>query len=522
MGEADQKPKNKVRLDRSVFWISLIVLILVSSLLLLNPKSSLSTLENMRQFMTHDLGWLFLGFVFGGLGWLIWLALSRHGAVCFGDLDEGPAYSNISWFGMLFCAGIGSNLLYFGTTEWIGYSLDPSPLSGASPGSPEAADWAGAYSFFHWGIAAWATYAIATLPIAYILHIRRSNTLRISTACDAVLGKHAKGPLGKCIDILFIFGLVGGVATSLGIGIPMISAVASDIFGVERGLALDTAILIGLTIMFSISVSAGLDKGIKRLSDINVGLAIVLLAFLLFSGPTSFIINQAFDSLGVMFQNFLELSLYTGAGDSSSFAQDNTIFFWAWWLAWAPFMGLFIARISKGRTIRQVVFGVVGGGSLGCWVGFAILGHSTMHLLQSEHPEISTLVQQAKETNTGVDAPQIMVELLHAQPFAIVVSIVFFMLSFIFVATSLDSAAFTIAATASKDLPPEGQPPRWHRLVWAFVLGGTALSLMILGGLEVLRAASVVVGLPLVFVVAIMMWSLMRNLNKTGPGAPPG
>lgn len=345
---------------------------------------------------------------------------------------------------------------------------------------------------------------------------RRSNTLRISTACDAVLGKHAKGPLGKCIDILFIFGLVGGVGTSLGIGIPMVSAVASDIFDVERGLALDTAILIGLTIVFSASVSAGLDKGIKRLSDINLILATALLAFFLFVGPTSFIINQTFDSMGVMLQNFMEMSLHTGAGNSDSFAQDSTIFFWAWWLAWAPFMGLFIARISKGRTIRQIVLGVVGGGSLGCWTGFAILGHSTMHMAEDKDSAIASLIEQAQTTGTAVDAPQTIVELLHAQPFSMVVSIVFFILCFIFVATSLDSAAFTIAATASDDLPPEGQPPRWHRLVWAFVLAATALSLMYLGGLEVLQAAAVVVGLPLIFVVAIMMWSLVRHLKKTG------
>ena len=203
---------------------------------------------------------------------------------------------------MLFCAGIGSNLLYFGTTEWMGYSLTPPPLSGATPESPAALDWAGAYSFFHWGIAAWGTYAMATLPIAYILHVKRSRTLRISTACRELIGKSADGAVGKGIDILFIFGLVGGVGTSLGVGIPMLSAVASELFGVERGMLLDTFILLGLTAVFSYSVSAGLDKGIKLLSDINVGLAIALLGALLVMGPTNFIINQAMDSLAIMFQ----------------------------------------------------------------------------------------------------------------------------------------------------------------------------------------------------------------------------
>ncbi len=509
---ADGKGEHQVRLDKGVFWVSLTVLVTATTLLLINPEASLTHLKKVHLFMTHDLGWLFLGFVFVGILWLGWLAMSKHGDVVLGEQYDGPIFSNVSWLGMLFCAGIGSNLLYFGTTEWTGYFLSPPPISGAAPGSPAAADWAGAYSFFHWGISAWATYAIATLPIAYVLHVRRSPTLRVSTACDGVLGDYAKGPFGKAIDVLFIFGLIGGIGTSLGIGIPMISAVASDLFGVERGMGLDIAILAGLTAVFSFSVSAGLDKGIKLLSDINVGLAILLLGFIFFAGPTSFIINQAFDSLALMFQNFVEMSLRTDAGSDVSFAQDNTIFFWAWWLAWAPFMGLFVARISGGRTIRQVIVGVVGGGSIGCWAGFSILGHTTMNLAQTGSPAMTAIIDQAKQGGS-LDAPQMVVTLLQSMPASTMLSAVFFVLAFIFVATSLDSAAFTLAATASDDLPVDGQPPRWHRLVWAFVLAITALTLMQLGGLLVLQAASVVVGLPLVGVMGMMVWSLMRHLN---------
>jgi BCCT family betaine/carnitine transporter len=302
------------------------------------------------------------------------------------------------------------------------------------------------------------------------------------------------------------------VATSLGIGIPMISAVASDLFGVERGLSLDAIILVGLTVIFSLSVGAGLDKGIKRLSDINVVLAIVLLGFILVVGPSSFIVNQAFDSLALMFQNFIEMSLRTDAGQPVSFAQDNTIFFWAWWMAWAPFMGLFVARISGGRTIRQVITGVVLGGSLACWAGFSILGHTSMNLAERGHEGISALLAAAR-AGERFDGPQAVVELLHALPLSVPISAVFFVLTFIFVATSLDSAALALSAAASKNLPVEGEPPRWHRLLWAFVLGATALSLMYLGGLQVLQAASVVVGLPLVAVMGLMVASLMRHLS---------
>lgn len=478
------------------------------------PTESLEAMAGIHRTLTNDLGWLFLGFVFFAIIWLFWLALSKYGDVVLGRPDEAPEYGTVSWFGMLFCAGIGSNLLYFGATEWTGYFLSPPPLSGASALSLEAADWAGAYSFFHWGISAWTVYALAAVPVAFILHVKASTTLRVSTACSNALPDTGKNGLSKLIDILFIFGLVGGVGTSLGVGVPMLSAVASDLFGFERGMSLDVGIVIALTILFSYSVSAGLDKGIKLLSDINVGFALLLLGFVACVGPTSFIVNQAFDSLAVMFQNFVEMSLRMDAGGDASFAANNTVFFWAWWLAWAPFMGLFIARISRGRTIRQLIFGCALGGSVACWVGFSILGHTTMYMAAEGHSGMTQLMLNAQAPNGSLDAPQMVVELLNGLPLSSAVTVVFFILSFIFVATSLDSAAFTLASTASINLPNDGQPHRWHRLVWAFVLAGTALSLMYLGGLKILQTASILVGFPLLFVMMLMMRSLMTDLRS--------
>ena len=510
----DPNEQSVILLDAQVFWPALIVLLGVTGLLLTFPEASLKHMQSVHHYLTHDLGWLFLGAVFFALVWLGWLSTSRYGAIRLGPQNAEPAYSDISWFGMLFCAGIGSNLLYFGTTEWFGYYLSPPPLAGVEPESLRAADWAGAYSFFHWGISAWAVYALATIPIAYVLHVKQTNTLRVSAACEHSLPEAFKPALSQIIDVLFIFGLVGGVGTSLGVGVPMLSAVASDLFSVERGMALDTAILVALTALFSYSVSAGLDKGIKLLSDINVGLAIVLLLFVALAGPTGFIMNQAADSLGLMLQHFIEMSLTMDAGSDNSFAANNTVFFWAWWLAWAPFMGLFIARISYGRTIRQVVIGCAVGGGAACWLGFSVLGHSTMAMVANKAPGITAQLAAAKAAGGSLDAPQVVVEFLNYLPMPTVVSVVFFILSFIFVATSLDSAAFTLAATASKNLPSDGQPPRWHRLVWAFVLAGVALSLMFLGGLTVLQTASLLVGFPLLFVMFAMLRSLMVDLRQ--------
>jgi betaine/carnitine transporter, BCCT family len=505
---------SQIELDKPVFWPSLISLVVISSILLIKPKASLTILKGMLHFCTHNLGSIFLLFGFFGSLWLIWLVLSRYGDQPLGPEGEPPAYSTISWFGMLFCAGIGSNLLYFGTIEWMWYYLGPP--AGIVAQTPEAYAWAGAYSFFHWGPIAWAIYAIAAVPLAYMLHVKGTSVLRLSEACRDVLGDRVDGVLGRGIDVLFIFGLVGGVGTSLGVGIPMISAVASEIFGVERGMTLDMVILIGLTITFSISVSLGLDKGIKVLSDVNVVLAIVLLAFIFAVGDSAFIVNQALDSLSLVLQNIVRMSLRTEAALKSTFAQDFTVFYWAWWIAWAPFMGLFIARISRGRTIRNVVIGIVFGGCLGCGAGFAILGNSSMSMIINENPEMIKLLQDAATASspTALDGPSVVVALLKSLPLSNFIFIIFFVLAFIFVATSLDSAAFTLSATASKNLPVDGQPPRWHRLVWAFVLGFVALSLMYIGGIEILQTASVVVGVPLLVVMIIAVISFMKAIQE--------
>ena len=273
--------------------------------------------------------------------------------------------------------------------------------------------------------------------------------------------------------------------------------------------------MIGLTAVFSYSVSQGLDKGIKLLSDINAWLAVVLLAFIWFAGSPGFVVSQGLESVGLMFKDFIGMSLRTDAGSGSTFCQDFTIFYWAWWLAWAPFMGLFVARISGGRTFRQVILGTVFGGSLGCWAGFAVLGNTALAKIEEGHGPLVSLLDEAK-TPTAVDGPMVVVELLASLPFSEVIFPLFFILAFIFVATSLDSAAFTLASAASQDLPPEGQPPRWHRLTWAFVLAAVALSLMYIGGLKVLQAASVLVGLPLLFVMVLMMLSLNLLLRERG------
>ena len=365
------------------------------------------------------------------------------------------------------------------------------------------------YGMFHWGFTAWAVYCIPTLPLAYLLWNRKRSVLRLSAACEGLIGeKAARGIIGKVIDILFMFGLIGGVGTSMGLGTPMLSAGIAELFSVERSFILDVIVVIIWAIIFGASVYSGLEKGIKRLSDLNLILILVVLGFTFLFGPTVFMISTFTNSVGLLIQNFVQMSFWMDPIDKGGFPEGWTIFYWAWWIAYAPFMGLFVARISRGRTIRQLIVAEVVGGTMGCWIFFAILGNTSMYFDLNGIVPISDIL-----ANTG--APEAIVATITALPLGILVLIVFVVLAFIFGATTLDSSAFTLAAVATKEQTGEMQEPaRWHRLFWAFVLAGVSLSLMYLGGLKPLQTASIVVALPLMAVLIIMVWSFKNWLEE--------
>jgi BCCT family betaine/carnitine transporter len=337
-------------IDKAVFWPALVIVLSAIVPLILYPEASAEILGSVLDFIKHQLGFLFLWFTFGVFCVLLWFAFGRYGSVRFGGPDARPEFGRLSWIGMLFCAGIGTSLLYWATIEWVYYYQ--APPFGIEAGTAEAAEWGAMYGLFHWGPLAWALYCIPALPIAYAFHNRKIPFLRISQACRGVIGDRADGWLGKLIDVLFIFGLIGGTGTSLGLGTPILSESISILTGIERSFALDAFVIVVWTAIFGTTVYLGMEKGIKRLADANVYLGFFLLAFVLIFGPTIFILDIFTNSLGLLATNFVRMSLYTDPVGGSGFPQTWTVFYWAWWIAYAPFMGLFVARISRGRTIR--------------------------------------------------------------------------------------------------------------------------------------------------------------------------
>ncbi|WP_428911629.1 BCCT family transporter [Niallia sp. Krafla_26] len=496
---------NDSKLEKSIFWPSILFIILVTGLLVIFKDSAGPVLSGMLTSITFKLDWAFEFLTIGLFILLIWLMFGRFGQVKLGGLNDRPEFSKLSWGGMLFTTSMGTSIMFWSIVEPLYYYVGP-PF-GIEGKTAEAAEYAVTYGLFHWGLSAWALYALPSVVMAYSFYVLKNPSLKISSACRGVLGKHADGFVGKVIDILVIWSMIGGLGTSLGLGVPMISAIIGDLFGIESSLGLNIAIIILWTIIFTSSSYLGLYKGIRRLSDINVYLAFGLALFVIIVGPTLFILSYFTNSFGLMLDQFFKMSLYTDPINQGGFPQAWTVFYWAWFAATAPFAGIFIARISKGRTIRELVFHVLLWGSVGSWLYFAVFGGYAMDL------ELTGKVMLTEIQATMGD-PSVIVAVLNSLPLSTLVSIFFVILGFIFLSTSLDSASLVIASVATKELDGEAQPARWHRLLWGIVLSALAISLTMTGGLDVVQTSSVLVSVPVLLMYILMAMSLIKWLKK--------
>ncbi len=464
------------------------------------PEASGALVADLYAWLASRLGAAYLWAGVATLVFALWLALSRHGRTVLGE-DGVPAdYAFVSWFSMLFCAGIASGLLYWGVIEWVFYDQAPPP--GVEPGSDEALAWAGSYPLFHWGFTAWAFYALPTVAVAHACHRRGEGSLRLSRACRPVLGGRADGAFGRAIDVLFIVGILGGASTSLGLATPMIAQGASELFGLARTASLDVGIVLGCGAIFATSVYLGLDRGIRMLSNLNIVLAIGFIVFVLFASDTAFILERGAASVLHGARHFGAMNWWTG----SALQIDWTVFYWAWWIAYAPFVGLFVARISRGRTIREVVFGMILAGTAVAWLFFIVLGNHALALERSGELGVIAMTQD-------VGAPHAIIAVISALPGGALTLAVFCFVALLYLATTFDSAAYTIATGASLSLDDEGHPERLHRSFWALSVAALPIVLMAVGGLRSLQTASLVASVPLLGVFVVLAIALVRALR---------
>ncbi|WP_404456258.1 BCCT family transporter [Virgibacillus necropolis] len=496
-------------IDWPTFIGALVLILGVSIPLILFPEGGAKVVNIANDFMTENFGMLYLLVGLAAFAFLVFVAFSKNGQIKLGNADEKKEFGTFSWAAMLFAAGIGSSILYWGMIEWAYYYQGP-PF-GLEPKSNEAIQWASSYGIFHWGPIAWAIYTLPALPIAYFYYVRKKPVLKISEAVRPVLGRLVDGPIGVIIDVLFMFGLLGGAGTTLALGTPMIAEGVHDITGIPITLGLKTGVMLLCTIIFAISAYSGLRRGIKILSDVNLWLAIFVLGFIFIFGPTLFISETTISSIGIIMDNFFRMATWLEpfqnlAGfTETGFPEAWTVFYWAWWVVYAPFVGLFVARISRGRTIREMILGTMIYGTIGCILFFGIMGNFGLYLQLTGSFDVISFMNE-------FGAPAAIIAILHQLPMANVMVAVFTVLAIIFLATTFDSSSYILAAVVQKEV--QSEPLRWNRLFWAFTLCLLPLVLMYIGDLETLQTASIVAGFPVIFIMMLLAWSFMKASNS--------
>lgn len=496
-------------IDWPTFIWALILLFSVAIPLIVYPDAGAKVVSIANDFMTGNLGAIYLLVGLSAFAFLIFVAFSKNGQVKLGNKGEEKEFGTISWAAMLFAAGIGSSILYWGMIEWAYYYQGP-PF-GIEPKSKDAISWASTYGIFHWGPIAWAIYTLPALPIAYFYYVRKKPVLKISEAVRPVLGRFVDGPIGVVIDVLFMFGLLGGAGTTLALGAPMIAEGVNQLTGIPVSLGMKAVIMLLCTIIFAISAYSGINRGIKILSDINLWLALFVLAFIFIFGPTLFISETTVTSIGLIIDNFFHMATWLEPFGNlvgfkeTEFPETWTIFYWAWWVVYAPFVGLFVARISRGRTIREMILGTMIYGTIGCILFFGIMGNFGLYLQLTGGFDVIGFMN-----DNG--APAAIIAIIHQLPLGNVMVALFTILAIIFLATTFDSSSYILAAVVQKEV--QSEPLRWNRLFWAFTLCLLPFVLMFIGDLKTLQTASIVAGFPVIFIMILLAWSFMKASNS--------
>ena len=492
---------NKGEFKNPVFLIALILCAVIAVWAIALNENFTIVSNAVFEFLTTDFGWLYLFAMLAFVVFVLAIAFSKWGRIKLGPDDSKPEYSTVSWFAMLFGCGMGVGLVFWGIAEPISHYV--GPMAGIEPSSSEAARFAISASFMHWGIHPWANYAIIGLALGYFMY-RKGKSALISSALSPVLGeKGTKGWLGKLVDILALFATMAGVVTSLGLGVLQINAGLNYLFGVPTNLTVQIAIIIVISVIFIGSAVLGIDRGIKIISDANLYIAIGILIVCFIVGPKIDVLNNLAggigDYLGTFFQSSLGLSAY---GDNS-WMLGWRVFYWAWWIAWAPFVGVFIARISKGRTVREFILGVVLVPAIASILWFSVFGSMGLSLAENGVLGADAIASVAASPETGLFL------VLNQYPIGMVISVVMLVLICTFFITSANSGTFVLGMLSSGG---NMNPPNGKKILWGIVLTAMAIGLLIAGGLKPLQTISIAAAFPFIFIMIAAMVSVVKGL----------
>ncbi|MEZ5085638.1 MAG: BCCT family transporter [Tessaracoccus sp.] len=498
-----------VRLGRggvapAVFWPALLIILAVVVVAVAFPEPTAEAFGGVQSWIVSNLGWYYVLVIGGFVAFVLVLGFSRLGTIRLGRDDDEPEFGLLSWFSMLFAAGMGIGLVFYGVGEPLTYAtVEQKP--GWEGSQADIAGLAMAQTFIHWGLHPWAIYAVIGLALAYAIH-RRGRPVSIRWALEPLLGERVKGWMGDVIDVLAIFGTVFGIATSLGLGVGQISAGLAEIGIVEEAdLTLLVILIVVISFLAMLSVVSGIGAGIKWLSNINLSFAGLLMISMLLLGPTLFLLQNFIESLGAylgnVFQMTFDIGAYQGA-EGHAWYSKWTIFYWGWWIAWAPFVGVFIARISRGRTVRQFIAGVLLVPTIVGFMWFSVMGGSGIYRQFFGAGDLAE--------NGEVHVESALFRVLDGLPLGGILSVMAIILVAIFFITSSDSGSLVVDMLASGGHP---NPPTWSRVLWALLEGAVAIALLIAGGLSSLQAASLATALPFSIVLLMMCVATLRGLR---------
>ncbi|KUO51721.1 MAG: glycine/betaine ABC transporter permease [Desulfitibacter sp. BRH_c19] len=491
--------EHKGKIDPIVFYVSLVLCMIFVAWGVISPANLNSVSGAVLNYLIANFGWLYLLSAFIFLIFVIYLAVSRYGTIKLGKDNESPEYSTFAWLAMLFTTGMGIGLVFWSVAEPMTHYINPPMGEG---GTTEAAGMAMKYTFFHWGLHAWAIFALVGLALAYF-QFRKGKPGLISSVFYPILGDKVDGPIGKTIDILAVFATIFGLGTSLGLGTQQINSGLEYLYGIPNSPMVNIIIIVVITTIFTGAAIVGIEKAIALIAKLTVYGAIGLLVFLILFGPTRFIFNIFSETLGSYLGQIIPMSLWTDAIEQKGWSGGWTIFYWAWWIAWGPFVGQFIARISRGRTIREFVLGVLLVPTVFSVLWLSVFGGSGLFLEIVGGVDISTAVNN--------DMASALFVTLSNFPISSITSVLAILLISAFFITSADSGTFVVGMLTSKG---SFEPSNWVKGIWGTILGGVAAVLLLSGGLGALQTASIVSAFPFMLVMLVMMYSLLKAFSE--------
>lgn len=485
-GFSDLPPETKTRVNKTVFFGSASGIIAIALWAILAPTTASEVIAVGVGWVSVNLGWYYFLIVTIVLVFVIVVALSRVGKTRLGPDHSRPQFSLFTWTAMLFAAGIGIDLMFFSVAEPVTQYLAPPTGDGSTI---EAARQAMVWTLFHYGITGWALYALMGLALSYFAY-RQNLPLSIRSALYPIFGKKIHGPIGDAVDIAAILGTIFGIATSLGIGVAQLNYGLAFMFGTPETLFVQGSLISLSVLMATISAVSGVEKGIRRLSELNVLLSVGLMLFVLIAGNTSFLLDAIVLNIGDTLSRFPALTLNTFAYDRpDEWLNGWTLFFWAWWIAWAPFVGLFLARISRGRTIREFVAGtmIVPFAFILIWI--AVFGNSALAIVIGGDAGFGEVAMNSPE--------RAFYSLLAEFPFAPATAAIATFTGLLFYVTSADSGALVMANFTSHLKDSESDGPKWLRIFWAVTTGVLTLAMLLVGGIPTLQNATIIMGAAL-------------------------